>query len=67
MFGLGMPELLLILIIALVVFGPAKLPQVGAAIGQTIKEFKKSTRELEDDIKKEVVNPLIGETKTEKS
>lgn len=48
LFGLGMPELILILILALVFFGPAKLPELGAAIGKTIREFRQSTGEGEE-------------------
>ena len=43
MFGkIGIPELILILVIALVVFGPSKLPEVGESLGRAIREFKKS-------------------------
>jgi len=49
MFGLGMPELLVILLIALLIFGAAKLPQIGKAIGKTISEFKKGMKEIESD------------------
>ena len=52
MFGIGVPELILILIIGLVVFGPGKLPEIGRAVGKSIREFKKATaavtEELED-------------------
>jgi sec-independent protein translocase protein TatA len=51
MFGLGVPELVLILIIGLVVFGPGKLPGVGKALGQSIREFKNANKE--DDKKDE--------------
>lgn len=43
MFNFSMPELVLILVIALVVFGPGKLPEVGKALGKGIQEFKKAT------------------------
>ena len=41
MFGLGFQELLIILIIALIIFGPAKLPQIGSGLGKAIRDFKK--------------------------
>ncbi|MCK9197268.1 MAG: twin-arginine translocase TatA/TatE family subunit [Syntrophales bacterium] len=48
MFGIGMPELLVILVIILIIFGAGKLPEIGGAIGKGIKNFKKATREPED-------------------
>ena len=48
MFGLGMPELLVILVIILIIFGAGKLPDIGSALGKGIKNFKKATREAEE-------------------
>jgi sec-independent protein translocase protein TatA len=53
MFGLGMPELLVIMVIVLVIFGAGKLPQIGGAIGKSISNFKKAVREDESDVKKD--------------
>jgi sec-independent protein translocase protein TatA len=47
--NIGIPGLILILVIALIVFGPSKLPELGRAVGSTLREFKKSTRELVSD------------------
>lgn len=47
--NIGIPGLILILVIALVIFGPKKLPEIGRAFGTTLKEFKKSTRDLVSD------------------
>jgi sec-independent protein translocase protein TatA len=43
MFGFGMPEMIIVLVIALVVVGPAKLPQLGQALGSGIRNFKKAS------------------------
>ena len=53
MFGMGMPELLVILLICLLVFGAAKLPEIGRSLGRTISEFKKGMKEIESDAKDE--------------
>jgi len=45
MFGIGMPELLIILVIILIIFGAGKLPEIGGAIGRGIKNFKKASSE----------------------
>jgi sec-independent protein translocase protein TatA len=47
--GLGPPELLIILVIVLVLFGAGRLAEVGGALGKGIREFRKATREDEDD------------------
>jgi sec-independent protein translocase protein TatA len=53
MFGLGHWELLVILIIVMIIFGAGKLPQIGAGLGQSIRNFKKGVAGGETDIKKE--------------
>lgn len=49
-----MPELILVLAIFILLFGAQKLPEVGAALGSAIREFKKNMRETEEEIKKEI-------------
>lgn len=46
MFGFHAPELIIILVVALLIFGPKKLPEMGSAIGKSIKEFRKGVNEL---------------------
>lgn len=47
--NIGVPGLILILVIALVIFGPKKLPEIGRAVGQTLKEFKNSAKDLVEE------------------
>lgn len=55
MFGtLGMPELIVIFVIALIVFGPRKLPELGRSLGRGIAEFKKATNELQSTLEEEI-------------
>jgi len=51
MFGIGMPELLLILALALIVLGPKKLPELARALGKGMAEFRKATDELKDEFR----------------
>jgi sec-independent protein translocase protein TatA len=53
MFGFGHWELLIILVIALIIFGAGKLPEIGSGIGNAIRNFKKGVSEVEKEIKKE--------------
>jgi len=52
MFGIGMPELLLILGLALIVLGPKKLPELARALGKGLSEFRRATDELKDEFRK---------------
>jgi Tat protein translocase TatB subunit len=50
MFGIGMPELILIMVIALIVIGPKKLPDLARALGRGMAEFRKATQEIKDSL-----------------
>lgn len=51
MFGLGMPELLIVLVIVIIIFGASRLPQLGEGLGKAIKGFKKGIAESQDQDK----------------
>ena len=48
--NIGIPGLILILLLALIIFGPKKLPEIGRAFGQTLREFKNSTKDLSNEV-----------------
>jgi sec-independent protein translocase protein TatA len=52
--SIGMPELILIFIVALIVFGPKKLPEIGKSLGKGLAEFKRASDDLRQNIQKEV-------------
>jgi sec-independent protein translocase protein TatA len=52
-FNIGTSELLIILILALIVLGPGKLPEVGHALGKALKEFKKAIKDVRDDVERD--------------
>ena len=53
-FGIGLPEMTLIAIVALLVFGPKKLPEIGRSLGKAIRGFQNASREFETEFKREV-------------
>lgn len=65
MFGIGVPELLVILVVALLIFGPGRLPEIGGALGKGIRDFRKAFEGRDDDVKK--VDSTDGEQGSAKS
>jgi sec-independent protein translocase protein TatA len=64
--NIGIPGLILILVIALIIFGPSKLPEIGRAFGRTLSEFKSATNDLvSSDTKEEVKKPALTAVKKE--
>lgn len=48
---IGMPELIVILLVVIILFGARKLPEIGNALGKAIREFRKSSKDIQDDVK----------------
>jgi TatA/E family protein of Tat protein translocase len=63
MFGIGMPELVVIFIVALLVFGPKSLPKIGKALGRGLREFKRATQEIESEISRMEIDDEIKKDK----
>ena len=63
MFGIGMPELIIILVIILIIFGAGKLPEIGAGMGKAIKSFKQAT----SDDQTKTPDKIEGEAKNDKT
>ena len=63
--NIGAPELIIILVIALLVLGPGKLPEVGASLGKSIREFRKASSDIADSVKVDVdTTPIAASTPT---
>lgn len=62
MAGLGVPELLIILLIVVVLFGASRLAGVGAALGSSVREFKKGVRDDPDDVTPSTTRDELGKT-----
>jgi len=58
--NIGVPELIILLVVVLIIFGPGKLPDIGNAIGRGVREFRKASSDLEDSIRGETTPAQPG-------
>lgn len=61
MFGLGPTELIIILVIALVIFGPSRLPKIGQSVGQAVRSLRDSTDKVTEEVSKSLETPAAPE------
>lgn len=61
--NLGFTEILVIMVAALVIFGPKKLPELGRSLGQGIREFKKATQAITEEVTKAAMDDTVAESK----
>ncbi|MFQ5594372.1 MAG: TatA/E family twin arginine-targeting protein translocase [Anaerolineae bacterium] len=69
MFGLGPAEVVLVLVIALIVFGPGRLPEIGQALGKSMREFREASSEITQELSREIEateRAVHGETESTK-
>ena len=64
-FGVGLPEVTVILILALIIFGPKKLPELGKQLGKTLKSLKIASNEFQNEIEKVINEPNDNDSKSE--
>jgi len=76
MFGISMPEIIIVMVIALIVIGPSKLPDLAKALGRALAEFRKATQEIKDsldldhelrEVKKDIADSISGLDKAAKA
>jgi sec-independent protein translocase protein TatA len=67
-FGIGLPEMVLIFVLALLVFGPKKLPEIGKSVGKAIRGFQDATKEFENEFKREAeaIEETVSQSMTAK-